>query len=590
LRQLMQCRAMSNLCFMLIASLISPFVQPFVQPAAAQLMPTYQVGVVDFVNESGVQGQLLARLATDAVVVEMSKTNRYDVSITRAQLANEMEKLGLHPPLSKLGLVRLGEALQADAMLEGSIKSVSLAGSGATRRASVTLVVQMIDQASGEVINGAVQTGTSSARVGFTPDDDSLITEAINNAAFLCVKTMIDYVIPEGTVLMNIGESMLMINKGARDGMKPGMRLIILRQREIIGYVVVQKVSATSCDAKVMKSMRGIQPEDKARAIFDMPMVISSLKSEPLPSGAPAGGGTGARGAASKIGKFLVGAAIVFGLASLFKGGRGSEDAPVIGVAGPMEVTWDPSKYGHGTNVLEYQILRNAEWDDFNAQPVKVIRDPSAIDAGHTNLMGLYGTGTGTAVSYYGLAGNPATSYTEKSWTVPAEPYGNTYRYTVRVLYKITTGSGTSAVTQYRYTPVSNVIIATAIQPVLNSDVISPAYDPSLPAPEVLVSDLQQGDVTFQWNRKDGANVYYVTVEAIPSTGVIWQSDPIYETGPTITLPASERLELASILANYGGRVLKWIVYCRNTGDTSPAWVKGQENRFEVGATPPPGP
>jgi len=599
LKQLLQSRIVKGVCYTLIVALVSSIAPTRLRsPAAADLMPTYSVGVVDFVNESGVQGELLARLATDAVVVEMAKTNRYDVSITRAMIKAEMEKLDLRPPLTKLGLVRLGEALNADAMLEGSVKSVRLTGTGADRRASVTLVVQMIDQASGEIINGAVQTGTSSARVGYAADDDSLITEAVNNAAFLCVKTMVDYIIPEATVMMNIGQNQVMLNRGARHGIKPGMRMIVLRKREIIGYVEVQRVSAIDSDAKVIKSMRGIQPEDKVRAIFEMPAVGPIAKSEPLPSGAPPG--RGRRGdTLGKISKFVLGAAIVLGIAQLFRPGRGSEPAPTISAAdSPTVITWDPKKYSHGQNVLEYQILRDNFTD--TAQPVKVLRDPSAIDAGRTDVRSLYGTTTPINVTYYRLDSNPATSYTEVTATVPPEPYGTTHTYQVRVLYRLTKtststdgttgGTTTTTTSTYYYTPVSNSITATAIEPVSYTDIVSPAYDPGVGPPEVLVSDLQSGAMNFEWRRKDGADVYYVKVEpVVPGTGPVWQSSTIYETGPTVSLPAAMRADLANLLSNpsYADVTMRWKVYCRHQADTSPAWVEGQEARFVIGGTPP---
>lgn len=598
---------MRALCYTLIVALVATFAPtPLVSPARAQLMPQYSVGVVDFVNESGVQGELLARLATDAVVVEMAKSNRYDVSITRSLIKSEMDKLGLHPPLDKIGLVRLGEVLVADAMLEGSIKSVQLAGSGATRRASVTLLVQMVDQASGEIINGAVQTGTSSARVGYTADDDSLIAEAINNAAFLAVKTMVDYIIPEATVVMNIKSDNVMLNKGARDGLKEGMRMIVLRKKEIIGYVEIQNVSANQCDAKVIKSMRGIQPEDKVRAIFDMPVVGPVGKTEPLPSGAPPSTGS-KRGTTSKIAKVLVGAALVFGLVQMFRSGRGSEDGPNIGVSSTTNttITWDAGKYNHGQNVLEYQILR----DDFadGAQPVMAIRDASHVDAGHADVAKLYGTAAASAVTYYRLDANPTrTTPTSVDATVPAEPYGVTHTYQVRAVYKMladSTGTGTSTDTtststtssgdKYFYTPVSNTITATAIEQVKYADIVSPAYDPNMGPPEVLVTDLHNGTTNLEWNRKDGGDVYYVRVEPIvPGKGPTWQSSLIYETGPIVSLTSSQRTELAAALnnPNYADQAMRWRVYCRHQADTSPAWTVGQEARFIVGVPPPDSP
>lgn len=608
----MRSRASRSLCYVLITALVATIAPlPLAKRASAQLMPQYSVVVTDFINESGVQGALLSRLATDAVVVEMGKTNRYDVSITRSQIQKEMDDLGVHPPLTKIGLVRLGERLSADAMLEGSIKSVQLAGSAVTRRASVTIVMQMVDQASGEIINGAVQTGNSSARVGYSADDDSLITEAINNAAFLAVRTMVDYIIPEATVMMNIKGSQVMLNKGLRDGLKPGMRMIVLRQKEIIGYVEVQNVSPTDSYANVIKSMRGIQPEDKVRAIFDMPTVTSTLKSEPMPSGAPKSSG-GQTGSMSKIAKALIGLGVVFGLVTLFRGGRGAEDAPPISVGtSATTITWNPNKYGNGANVLEYQVLRLDAPGDLG--PVRSVRNPSMVDLGWTNLYNIYGpvAPNGTAVAYWRIDQNPSTSApVESTWTVPYEPYGQTHQYQVRVLYKQgsatsssstgttggTTGT-TSGSTRYFYTPLSDTMItATAIDPVKNADVVSPAYDPGQAAPELLISDLQSGAVNFQWNRKDGADEYRVVVEPIEAgKAPSYTSDKFPELGPIVSLPSSMRSQLATLLANskYAGVIMKWRVDCRHSADTATiqypdsSWWQGQENRFAIGSTPP---
>lgn len=607
MRQLMQCRAIRSVCYALIVALMSTVMPAAIKPVHAQLMPTYSVAVVDFVNETGVMGETLSRIATDAVVVEMSMTNRYDVSITRSQIKAQMDAMDIHPPLDKVNLVRLGEELNADAVLEGAVKSVQLTGSGATKRASATLVVQLIDQASGEVINGAVQSGSSSARVGYTADDDALITEAISKAAFLAVKTMVDYVIPEATILSNIGADQVMLNRGVRDGLKPGMRMIVLRNREIIGYVEIREVNNTDSIAKVVKSMRGVQPEDKTRAIFDLPAIgSSSVKSDPMPSGAPPRGKVG-KGPLATIGKFLLGAGIVFGVAQLFRGGRGSESAPSIGTLGPMEITWNPKKYGHGVNVLEYQILR----DSFTAGavPVKVLRDPTEIDFGRTSLAGLYGTGGPIDFNYYALSANPASTYTSTAATVQPEPYGITHEYQVRVLYRVIpsvvpgggddgTGggddgnAGEGSGIRYYYTPVSNIIRMTAIEPVRNSDVISPVYVPSQGPSDLLVSDLLDPTVDmFSWDAKAGADIYYVSVEpVIPGSAPSWKSGTLYATGPTVKLSMSDRSRLATILSGYPDRVMRWRVYCRNERDTSPAWVEGEECRFSVIGTPPPRP
>ena len=135
----------------------------------------------------------------------------------------------------------------------------------------------------------------------------------------------------------------------------------------------------------------GIQPEDKARAIYDMPAIASleSGKPEILPSSAPKNEKLQTAGI-SKIGRFVVAAAIVYGFASIFRSGRGAEDAPVVTTGASNTILrWDPTKYNHGHNVVEYQVLR----DDFSdtAVPVKVISDPTVIDSGKTDVRSIYG-------------------------------------------------------------------------------------------------------------------------------------------------------------------------------------------------------
>lgn len=603
----MRSRAIRSLCYVLVLALVSTLAPtPLVAPASAQLMPTYAVGVADFINESGVQGELLSRLATDAVVVEMSKTNRYDVSITRSMMKSKMEELGLRAPLTKLDLVRLGEALSADAMLEGSVKSIQLAGSGPTRRASVTLICQMVDQASGEIINGAVQTGQSSARVGYTADDNSLIAEAINAAAFLCVKTMIDYVIPEATVLMNIGDSQIMINKGARDGIKPGMRMIVLRDKEIIGYIDVTSTSPMDAMTKVIKSMRGIQPQDKARAIFEMPMVSASLKSAPLPSGAPSKGRVSG-GSGSKIAKFLLGALIVGGVAAMFTGGRGVAGSPGLSVkeinnSGQTRagLGWSGKLYNYGNNLEELQIFQDTIAAGATTAPFVVVTNKSIFAQGKLDLTPLFGGAAPRTVNYDEIVlGSDSPVAATFQW--PAEAYGKQHVYQARAIVKTATGTGQNGTTTYSYdtTNFGNSIRLTAVEPVANN----PAHIVSPSANEpVLVTDLRDGAINLSWISSAGANEYMVTAEPVQSgIGPVWHSSIIShytgETsdGATLSISDADRLALAAILSspNFVDKDIRWRVDARNSTDSQPlCWTTGGWNVFHIAPTPegPPSP
>lgn len=613
----MQFRAIRSLCYALVLALVSTLAPtPLVKPASAQLMPQYSVGVADFFNESGVQGDLLARLATDAVVVEMSKTNRYDVSITRSMMKTKMEELGMHAPLTKLDLVRLGEALSADAMLEGSIKSIQLAGSGPTRRASVTLVCQMIDQASGEIINGAVQTGQSSARVGYTPDDNSLIAEAINGAAFLAVKTMIDYVIPEATVMMNIGDSQVMINKGQRDGVKPGMRMIVLRDKEIIGYIDVTSASPMDAMTKVIKSMRGIQPQDKARAIFEMPMVSPTLKSAPLPSGAPSKGRVSG-GSGSKIAKFLLGALIVAGIASIFQGGSGAPNAPVLGIRAINSPTgrtlpglvWNGHLYNYGNNLEELQIFQDTVAAGATTAPFYVVTNRSIFAQGVADLATIFRDGAsatplGHNVNYNDIVLGSST-LKAATWAWPAEGYGVQHTYQARAIVQTagttSTNNGTTTTTfSYDTTNFGGGVRLTCVEPVTadpNHIVMPGDHEP------MLVTDLRDGvaNGNLSWKSVAGATDYMVTVQPDkPGIGPTWHSSIVYHysgatsDGATLSISNGDRLALAALLsgAAFVDQDIRWRVDARNATDSTPIWTQGDWNVFHISPSPqgPPSP
>ncbi len=599
MRQIMQIRAIRSMCYAIVASLVMSIVPPgaFIAPAAAQTLPTYSVAVVDFVNESGVHPELLARSATDAVVIEMSKTNRYDVGITRKQIKEAMDKLDLRAPLTKVGLVRLGEELSADAILEGSVKSVKLSGSGAGRIAKVQLAMQLVDQASGEATNGAVQNGVADAKVGFTGDDEVLIQEAIGNAAFLCVKAMANYTIPEATVMINMASNLITLNKGARDGIRPGMRMIVLRQREIIGYLQIQSVSPIDSVAKITKSLKGVQPEDRARAIYEMQVPVGSQigRQASLPYGPPPKTSS-SKNAFEQAGKILLGIGLIYLLAQIFKSGTGSEGPPAINTgASPTIIKWDPTTFDHGKAVVETQILR----DDFSdtAAPFKTLRDPSLWALGQTDMRPLYGGTAVRTVTYNAIDTSPSDTVTERTATIPAEAFGTTHQYMVRVLYKTVIGTGDSAATTYRYSGVSSPITMTVIEPVKVADLISPAFDPSGPVPEIQISDLKDGVINFQWARKDGGNVYYVVVSPIvPGTAATFSTlsfGLIFESGPIVELPPAQRTALADFLTRSGigtDTVMKWQVFTRNTSDTSPLFIGGAEGRFKLGEAPPPSP
>ena len=133
---------------------------------------------------------------------------------------------------------------------------------------------------------------------------------------------------------------------------------------------------------------------------------------------------------------------------------------------------------------------------------------------------------------------------------------------------------------------------ATAIEPVKNADIIMPAYDPNDAAPELLLTDLQQGRVNLQWQRKTGADSYRVTVWPASGSTSLRRSWDVQETGPTVQLSADQRMDLANWLATavQSGTTMNWRVDCWNSTDDASvraAPAEGDVNRFVIGVMPP---
>ena len=95
------------------------------RPAHAQTLnrlPTW--AVVTFVNSTGYGGNEVGIEASDGFVVELGKSNKYDV-LPRAQTEQSIADLGLVEPLDTIGLQKLARSMEADAVATGEVASVS---------------------------------------------------------------------------------------------------------------------------------------------------------------------------------------------------------------------------------------------------------------------------------------------------------------------------------------------------------------------------------------------------------------------------------------------------------------------------------
>ncbi|MCS7065553.1 MAG: CsgG/HfaB family protein, partial [Fimbriimonadales bacterium] len=349
--------SMTGVASMLLVWLVQPL---SMRTAQGQIVQLPRLAVVDFHNKSGYGGGGIARAATDAVAGEFQKTGRYEV-LTRGEIEQQLKDLDLAPPLGKTGSLRLGRALQLESIVVGDVEAITFVGS--PKQAQVTLSVRVIDIASGEPVNGAVATGFSNPRPGYAGDDDTLVLEAIRNAAFEAVRTIQNYTIPEATVLTTRAGKEVLLNRGIRGGLRPGMEMIVIRRGEEVGRIRITEVSDSDAVGVIIESLKGIETEDKARAVFEVPSVKVKagkvVKEEPR-----------ARAERNKalraLGPLLILGLIAFGVARASSGGN-TPVQDVIAEAGTdgnfdpvVRISWKTTLFAKSNrDQIQWQIYRS---------------------------------------------------------------------------------------------------------------------------------------------------------------------------------------------------------------------------------------
>src|SRR5262249_35826829 len=108
-----------------------------------------------------------------------------------------------------------------------------------------------------------------------------------NKAAFMAREALERYQLPEGTVLNTtvVGSRYdALLNIGARQGVRAGMRFVVLRGQDLVGTAQASSVDPDKSVARVVQNYRGVNPEAKVRAIYELPAVRPTAGS-PGPAG-----------------------------------------------------------------------------------------------------------------------------------------------------------------------------------------------------------------------------------------------------------------------------------------------------------------
>ena len=557
------------LSWTLIVAMVLPGIASLTMvPAVAQPAARGTVAVVDFTVRPGLQQALLSRAATDAIAMELSRAG-FNV-LSRTQVQNALQELSLEPILDRLGVVKLGKTLAVDSIVSGEVVAVTLEGSPRTAR--VTILVRVTDVASGEDVNGAAVTGQSNPRVGYVGDDDQLIREAISNAALQAATTIASYTIPEATVLNTVGTDEVLLNRGTRSGIQTGMEMIVLRGRDVVGRIRVTRPSTSDAIAKVISSTLGIQPEDRARAVFKLPTVqfdrgkvkIAEPRAKPKSAGL------------SNLGKIAVIVAIVAGAARIAQGGSSGVDSvkaePVTDPSGPaVKISWKPSVFAQANqDRILYHIYR---------EPADPTRPRVPVLTARSNETYVVDTQAARTVSYVDIA--PGQEVDTPDLTdeedIPGVTAGQSYRYAVTLIYRfVSPYSGQAGGQQgqqqqdvtYRESDKKWTGFAT------------PLAQPVLLRPANGSEDINLRSVDFEFQAVPGAQAYRVEVSTDPT----FQNKAVSFYTNEVMMPAGSTISIRNVNLSTkfsGAMRLYWRAGARNINDEpGPApWVgdiKGQ--------------
>jgi hypothetical protein len=255
------------------------------------------VAVLDFDVAPGLD-PVLGRKAADAVAVELGRSGEYEV-VPRQRMEEVLSTIsGLRPPYTPLTQIHLAQSLNVNNVVTGEVVSAVVAAPTTLRDISnrrgarVQINVRQLEAISGDLTIGArvAEVATSAPReINIEVDADLLVDDALNKAAFSAVRSIRQTRLVETTIL-NTTVDFVEMDRGFRNGVRPGQRYTVLRdvlnrsrtavERIKVGEITIRRVEDDQAQGQITAGgIMGIRTGDKARRIY----VPGSL--EVLPSG-----------------------------------------------------------------------------------------------------------------------------------------------------------------------------------------------------------------------------------------------------------------------------------------------------------------
>jgi hypothetical protein len=270
----------------LVSSLAALALPVFHSPAQAQGAGAGQRAVVlDFDVAPNID-PILGRKVADAVAVELEASGDFDV-VPRQQMEEAVAtQNGLLPPYTPTTQRRLGDVLGARSVFSGRIVSALLGRQAADTRvriSRVTIQLRQLEVRTGDFINGTQVTESTVDELNDI-DDDILMNQSLDKAAYSAVRTIRLIIFPEGRVMHTTVED-VEISLGRRAGVAAGQRFSVMRDvanklrgpsetNVSIQRVKVAEIEITSIDQDqargriVSGGSVGVRTNDIVRRIF----------------------------------------------------------------------------------------------------------------------------------------------------------------------------------------------------------------------------------------------------------------------------------------------------------------------------------
>lgn len=548
------------------------------RPAEAQFRTgTKQWAVLDFVNRSALGGPALGAAAADAVSTLILGSNRYDV-LPRETVDRIYSQLELTPPITRqLDILRVGQGLGVETVITGEITDARINTNSNGKSADVAMVIRGIDVASGLTVMGAAVHGQSSERPGNVADD-VLLNEAVNYAAQLGVDKLLTQQVDLATVLTTPTVSTVQLNKGSRQGIKKGMKMVVLRGREQVATIRISDVETDSSVAIVDEATKGVAPGDKARAIV---LDAGSVTLTPSGGARIRSPKTSSSSSSTLLSVLVIGAlAAVIATGSDGAGGASyvRTEASILpdNVTPGVKISWGLSTFNGGRGRLEWQVWRS----DYSTSAIRVVDGFATVaydKPGAHNPPDFWRDPTDILLQPVRCDEDPGTEEIDPA--PPGVNLGTSYLYSVMLIYTLFPqdlpggggGDGEGEVcvfkTNFRHaegqvTPIDRIALT------------------SPPNGTVNVLELVQ----FSWNAVPGANQYAVEIS----------TDPAFQSAANIVVVArvesispggvsTDPIDISGVFPSV--QRLYWRVGGRNAGDR-PGPVKDAEGERYVFSTP----